>query len=701
VALIPGPRLTNGRRLVRGLAVTVFGSGLALSGARVVGSRLQPVLFIPVALAVLVGWSTSRLPAMVRIVGQVAAFAGSGVLVAYGAHGTKSDLGHGLVDGPRQVLTTRWPSPQWPTIYVALAALIFIAVAGSIELAMRVRWRALAIIPCLSAAVALLAVGSPDGPQWAPVVCGAAAMFVLLWIGLDDRVSSVRWVAPVALLTGLAALLTTVGVALTVRADPRHDEAANQQLSLLDPLAVVAAQHNAEPPRPLFTVSSPSLDLLTHWRTAVLDVYNGESWTATGRLTPVGNKVAPGNGSPQATVAMTALTDESPLWAMPGALLRTSQAIETDADQRIVRVVGSRRPTSNTVVVEPTVSFDPARSASLSTIKQSDIESTYRPLATQQAGDGTFAAQVASLASVLKTDYTFDSKSPGGVQQKNMDFFLKDTKVGNQDQFVTGFVLLARSLGIDARVATGYILQPGGTSAQISTAQAQSWPEVHTAAGWAAVDVMPADRHPDGQSQSGAAPSQTPQAAQPPRTADEKPIASNDSVDSPVAVVAPDRWVTARLWALRGGLFSGLLLWPIAVFAAIVTWKKRRRRKGLKSTDLARRVSTAWVLATDALVDAGATLQASQTNAELVEAGVSTQPGAGPSLGRLQRHADAVTFTSAPCDPARAADAIEQLRVIESSIRSSSSQWWRWKWWLSTRSLRRLTQSPLRSTDKL
>jgi hypothetical protein len=96
------------------------------------------------------------------------------------------------------------------------------------------------------------------------------------------------------------------------------------------------------------------------------------------------------------------------------------------------------------------------------------------------------------------------------------------------------------------------------------------------------------------------------------------------------------------------------------------------------------------------LVDAGAMLNPSQTNAELVAAGVAAQPAAGPPLGRLQRHADAVTFASATCDPQRAADAVDQLRLVESSIRNSSTRWWRWKWWLSTRSLRRSTQSPLR-----
>ena len=42
-----GAELTNGRRIVRALAVLVFAVWLSLSGARVVGTRLEPLLIIP------------------------------------------------------------------------------------------------------------------------------------------------------------------------------------------------------------------------------------------------------------------------------------------------------------------------------------------------------------------------------------------------------------------------------------------------------------------------------------------------------------------------------------------------------------------------------------------------------------------------------------------------------------------------------
>jgi hypothetical protein len=697
--LVRTPSLTNGRRVVRALAVLVFAVGLSLSGARVVGTRLEPILLVPAFIAVFTGWLLSRFHLIARAIGQLAAFVGSGLLVAYASDGTTSSLGKGLLDGPRQVVTTSWPSPRFATIFVALSALIFLAGAFSVDLAMRVRWRALAIAPLVVAMVALIAVGAPDGPQWQAVALGAAASFVLLWIGLDDRVASVRSGFLVAVAAGLAALIATlgVGVAVAERANPRHGEPANSQLLLLDPLAEVAGQKKADPPRDLYEVSSTALPRLARWRTSALDVYNGDTWSTSGRLTPIGNRLGVATGAEQVTVKVSVKRDDTVLWTTPGRLLRTTAPVETDSQRRVVSVIGTSRPATTVFVVEPFATFDPAAAGSVGKIKPTDIENSFKSLASTIAPTGTLAEQVAKLASTLRDDYTLNDETPGGVQQRLVDGFLRNTKVGNHDQFVTGFVLLARSLGVDARIATGYELDNAtATSATITTADAVSWAEVRVGSGWVALDVVPAISIPADPQVTPVGQPETPPAPQPLDPPQVEQADPNEPVPAALPPAKANGWSAVRVWALRGGVFTGLLLWPLVVFAVVVTWKKMRRRKGLKAADPARRVSTAWTLATDALVDAGATLQTSHTNAELVEAGVRTQPAAGPPLGRLQRHADAVTFATASCDPKRAADAVDQLRLVESSIRNSSSRWWRWKWWLSTRSLRRRTQSPLR-----
>ena len=695
--LAPGPALTNGRRVVRAVAVLGFATGLALSGARVVGTRFEPVLLVPAVLAVFVGWVMSRLPFAARGVGQVAVFVGSGIAVAYASDGTVADFGHGLLDGPRQVVTTAWPSPRFATILVALAALIYVATAVSIDLAMRLRWRALAIAPMVVALVALIAVGAPDGAQWQAVLSAAVASFVLLWIGLDDRVASIRSGALVAVFAGLAALIASLGVSIASaeRANPRHGEAANRDLSLLDPLAQVAAEQLTQPPRALYAVQSASLEQMHHWRVAALDVYNGESWAASGQLAPVGNRLDGGTPAPDAIVTVKALQPDTQLWVTPGLLLRSSAPVETDSGRRVVRILDPERPAVTTFTVEPEGTFAAAAAGSMPRVQPTEIEAAYSQYAHTLAGSGTVAQQVTKLAAAMHDDYKLNSSTPGGVQQSLVDRFVHTTKIGNLEQFVTGFVLLARSLGVDARVATGYELSSTSSTYTITTKDAKAWPEVRTSAGWVGVEIAPQDSAQQPKQPAAGQP-ETPAAAQPVHPPQ---VAQADTSQPPVTprlLTKAGPWSSVRVWALRGGLFTGLLLWPFAVFAVVVTWKKVRRRKGLKATDPARRVSTAWTLATDALIDAGASLQPSQTNAELVAVGVEMQPSAGPPLGRLQRHADAVTFATAQCDPQRAADAVDQLRLVESSIRNSSTRWWRWKWWLSTRSLRRRTQSPLR-----
>ena len=479
--LVHTPGLTNGRRVVRAFAVLVFAVGLALSGARVVGTRFEPILLIPAVLAVSTGWLLSRSHLVARALSQAVVFAGSAVLVAYVSDGTSSSVVKGLLEGPRQVVTTAWPSPRFATIFVALSALIFVAAAVSTDLAMRVRWRALAIAPLVVAMVAMIAVGAPDGPQWQPVVVGAASSFVLLWIGLDDRVASVRAGFLVAVAAGLAALVTTlgVGVAVAQRANPRHREDADTQLLLVDPLADVAGQLATDPPRDLYRVESPELGQLKRWRLTALDVYNGESWSTSGRTTPIGNRLDPPTGAATVSVKLTAALSSTDLWVSPGLVLRSSSPVESDAKRRVIRISGTERPAETVFTVEPFAEFDPATAGTVGTLKPSDIENSFKSLASTLAPTGTVAEQIAKLASTLHDDYTLNEATPGGLQQRLVDDFLRNTKVGNRDQFVTGFVLLARSLGVDARIATGYKLEEvTSTPATITTANADAWAEV-------------------------------------------------------------------------------------------------------------------------------------------------------------------------------------------------------------------------------
>lgn len=691
--------LTNTRVLLRTLAVALFGVGLALAAARVVARPVEPALFVPVAVAALTGWLAMRLHALLRLLAHVIAFCSSALAVALLTHGTAGDAIHGLLDGPRQILTTSWPSPRWPTVLVALAAVIELSVAAGTELAVRPRWRALAGAPCSVGLVVLLAAGAPDGPHVAPALMGAAAMFVLLWIGLDDRVPSIRWATPIAVGAALVASLASVGIVWSQRADPRRPESATSQISLLDPLADVVAQRETEPARALFEVSGSSLSQLAHWRVAALDSYDGESWSVPGDVTPAGNQLSAGTGAPTTAVQITALTTETELWPVPGNALAVTAPVDTDATHRVIRIVGSR-PAAETFTIEPMQPFDPASLGSVGRVSPTDLEASFAPFARARAGEGssTVVQQVAALATTMLTGYRFDATSPGGMQQKSLDYFLKDSRIGNREQFVAAFVLLARSLGIDARIATGYELAPSGLTATITTADASSWAEVRVDGRWVVVEVVPPEQGGGETPAPGTVGTRTPPAVQPAQPTDVQPDPVSNPVDDAGAAGSTDRWAVITRWASRIGLGGGALVVVLLLFATFVRGRKALRRRGLRAADPVRRVTTAWTLATDALVDAGATLHASQTNAELVAAGAVARPAVEQPLDGLRRHADATSYTTLPVPVAHADDAVRLLTEIESGLTADASLRWRLRWRLSTRSLRKRTQSPLRSS---
>src|SRR3954453_18168943 len=409
VELRAGQSLTNGRRVVRALAVFVFAAGLALSGARVVGTRFEPVLLIPAGVAVFVGWLVCRRHVVLRVGTLVAAFIVSGLAVAYASGGTANSFLRGLRDGPHQIITTAWPSPRFPTILVAISAWIFLATAISVDVAMRRRWRALPIAPMVAAMAALIAVGAPDGPQWQPVVCAAVSSFVLLWIGLDDRVASIRSGVPVAVSAGLAVLVVSivVGVDVSQRANPRHAEDANNQLTLVDPLSDVYSQKKVEPTVDVYSVQSASLANLHLWRTAAVDVYNGESWSVSGRLIPVGNRLDDPTGAQRVVVKVDTDRDDTSVWPVPGRLLRSTSPVEAGPERRVISIIGDQRPVQTVFTVEPLATFDPEASVSLPTVQPTDLESSYGQLARQLAPDGgTVPEQVAALAKTLHDTYT-------------------------------------------------------------------------------------------------------------------------------------------------------------------------------------------------------------------------------------------------------------------------------------------------------
>ena len=99
------------------------------------------------------------------------------------------------------------------------------------------------------------------------------------------------------------------------------------------------------------------------------------------------------------------------------------------------------------------------------------------------------------IEQTMRTDWQLDRTAPGGGQQLALlERFATETQRGTGEQFVTAFVLLVRSLGFDARVATGFVLPPEqlANPLTIASTHASVWPEVELEGlGWLAFDPVP------------------------------------------------------------------------------------------------------------------------------------------------------------------------------------------------------------------
>ena len=114
----------------------------------------------------------------------------------------------------------------------------------------------------------------------------------------------------------------------------------------------------------------------------------------------------------------------------------------------------------------------------------SDLPARIRRLALElTAGHHTSYAKATALEQHLKTQYIYafadswdEGQPPPGHDPA--DWFLFERREGTCGAFSTAFVVLARSIGIPARVVSGWVLTPTSESQTVYSGQAHQWAEV-------------------------------------------------------------------------------------------------------------------------------------------------------------------------------------------------------------------------------
>jgi hypothetical protein len=313
------------------------------------------------------------------------------------------------------------------------------------------------------------------------------------------------------------------------------------------------------------------------------------------------------------------------------------------------------------------------------------------------AEDGTLVERLERLEQRMRDNFVLDSQAiGGGLQRALIERFLRVTQRGNAEQFATAFVLLARALGVEARVATGFVVESTDATVSLSSSDVTVWPEVLTDEGWIAFDPVPADEVADATPPPDEPSAQTPAAPQPPVLPAPEPESDTGTEDASDPT-GSDAGISGLAAWIRGvGLVLLLVVAPLLVAALLIAGlKRRRRRRRLSALRPADRVRGAWALATDALVDAGQNIDRSLTDAEIARGGWALVDDARDDLVRLASMSSAATFGE-PDEPDVLADeAAECLGAVEFDLGSSRGRIRRLRWRLSVRSLRASSRSPV------
>jgi hypothetical protein len=700
------PRSSRLTKLRVGL-IAAMAAVLALAAGGIFDQRM----WVLVAAAVLpagVAVSLNRRNGLVRVLAALLSIVGALTIAVVVSGGSFGDAIDAVTNGPQRMLSTEWPSPDRVEFVGATAAALATMTAIAAELAMRPRWHLLPLVPVVAAYGAIVALSAPTGVRlgWTLLIGLLAIGFATLRndVGGDDQLALLRGerrLIPVAVIaTGLAALLS-VPIDLGLRADPRQNEPPEQTAPLLDPIEATLALRAIDPPIPLHLIEGSSDDLLpARWRTAALDVYDGQRWAPDLVLRPIGRRLGTAeDGAIEVTVRF--LDDDLSLIPLPGSPVTVDAPIETDEQRTLVRLLERPGPADEIPV---TANLAPLAAgtvtAQVATRPVTESVSGLTEFAESLAGDGAVIDRLRTIEQTMRNEFVLETSAPGGgVQRALIERFLRDTRRGNAEQFVTSYVLLARSLGVDARVATGYEIDAAdrGAEIQLRSSHARIWPEVRLVdGGWLSFDPVPPDEVTDLAEPEVEPQFQTPAAPQPP--IDPPPEPSNDTplTDESAGDSTAGALSNAVVWLVRGAAAVGILLVPLLiVIGMIVGLKRRRRHQRLSAPAPGERIRGTWAVATDSLVDAGLSIDPAATDAEIAGAGAPLAPAAVTELNRLATLSSAVTFGAPSRPDLLVDDAAACLDQVERSVGETMSRWQRARWRLSPRSLRRATRSPI------
>ncbi|MGQ5668301.1 transglutaminaseTgpA domain-containing protein [Streptomyces sp. ECR2.10] len=547
------------------------------------------------------------------------------------------------------------PASGRPDALAAPFLLTWAASASAVELRVRARAGAMALLPptcALVVAVLLCAPQTVGGTL--PAALFAAAVGTDLAASRDSSTvfgQQPRWVVlPLAAGCATLAFLAATGRPWLDERMPYdfHRGAAASRPGALDPLAQASAWAS-NPNEALFrsTGTAPSA-----WVLADLDDYDGTAWQPSGHFVSTAAVAYLSSERPVAstltiaTVRTEALTGPfvpHPAEAVSVARLpvSVSRHDSTVLAQHVLRPGTSYRTTAlhrSTVDASMDDTLVPDRSDEAALTVPDSVPSALAPLITRVTAtlppSATSLQRASALAQWLTLHYAYlptaaEDQTLGGAER------LLTTRQGSAASFVTVFALAARQMGLPTRVAVGFSAGARNSdgSRTVTGRDVKVWGEVRfRGVGWLHFDVLP---HPSSSTEStvdlptadALSPTATPSAIPTlhPRTSP----SAMPSPPPPVPVGSTGGGGHASVpWLVVLTMAGSLCL---AATAWIVLVRPRlRRRRARRRTTAAGRVMGAWEVSVDRLARYRLVSRASLGTFEAVRAAL--QPRAQQAL---------------------------------------------------------------------
>ena len=501
---------------------------------------------------------------------------------------------------------------------------------------------------------------------------------------------------------------------------------------VVSPFVSIEARLVEQSATQLFTVASSQP---SYWRLAGLDEYDDNIWKVAGNFSPEDGEL-PGStvqGGAREDVQQDFTIDAlREIWLpaafAPAEIVETTARLTWNAESGSLTVANDI-PNSDGVeysLVSSIPRFTAEELTAASEVVPLDIAERYLPLpevpplvrseAQRVTADATtrYDKMLALQAYFRSFEYSVNLSPPDG--RDPLEQFL-DERVGFCQQFAGTFAVMARTLGIPARVAIGFTwgdpigqTEDGRTVYQVTGRQTHAWPEVwFDGLGWVAFEPTPGRGAPAAVEYTGLPAAQDSliqpdNPGGPVTTTTQAPSSPGDFDDQgplvPEIDIGGGEGGGGELDG-GGGISLRTALWILGIAAVAVAYaggipayqwfRRQQRRQRIDSP--ATGVETAWAEATESLeLGYGLQRRPAETRREYARRLASDMRVPREEMGELANKVTVARYYPSGLSDGDAVRADELAATIEQSIASRVPTFTRWKRTVDPRRL--FTRSP-------